>query len=83
MSMKTIPPLTPLLYSKTGENKGIPFFLTFHSKQRLWVLVRSASAEAVLTCTHIQCFSDEIFNFYSFKASIKIYSFEHNDSLTS
>ena len=43
MSMKSIPPHTPLLYRKTGECRGIPIFLSFASKHRLWVLVRTAS----------------------------------------
>ena len=36
--------LTPLLYSKTGVCRGIPIFLIFAPKHRLWVLVRTASA---------------------------------------
>ena len=55
MSMKSIPPHTPLLYSKTGVYRGIPIFLIFAPKHRLWVLVRTAS-EAVLTSTHNLCF---------------------------
>ena len=43
MSMKSIPPHTPLLYRKTGECRGIPIFLSFAPKHRLWVLVRTAS----------------------------------------
>ena len=43
MSMKCIPPHTPLLYSKNGVNRGIPIFLIFDPKHRLWVLVRTAS----------------------------------------
>ena len=37
-------PKTPLLYSETGVCSGIPIFLIFAPKQRLWVLVRTASA---------------------------------------
>ena len=44
MSVKCLPPRTPLLYSKTGVSRGIPIFLTFAPKHRLWVLVRTASA---------------------------------------
>ena len=33
-----------LLYSKTGVCRGIPIFLIFTPKHRLWVLVRTASA---------------------------------------
>ena len=35
-------PQTPLLYSKTGVCGGIPIFLIFAPKHRLWVLVRTA-----------------------------------------
>ena len=62
MSVKCIPPKTPLLYSKTGVCRGIPIFLIFDPKHRLWVLVRTASArlgEAVLTCTHNLCFEQK------------------------
>ena len=44
MSVKCIPPLTPLLYRKTGVCRGIAIFLIFAPKHRLWVLVRTASA---------------------------------------
>ena len=43
MSVKCIPPQTPLLYRKTGVCRGIPIFLIFAPKHRLWVLVRTAS----------------------------------------
>ena len=43
MSVKCIPPHTPHLYSKTGVRRGIPIFLNFAPKHRLWVLVRTAS----------------------------------------
>ena len=38
--VKCIPPHTPLLYSKSGVYKGIPIFLNFDPKHRLWVLVK-------------------------------------------
>ena len=44
MSVKSIPPCTPLLYRKNGVCRGIPIFLIFTLKHRLWVLVRTASA---------------------------------------
>ena len=44
MFMQCIPPYTPLLYSKTGVCRGIPIFLIFAPKHRLWVLVRTALA---------------------------------------
>ena len=41
-------PLNPILYSKTGDCRDIPIFLSFAPKHtvctcRLWVLVRTAS----------------------------------------
>ena len=67
MPVKCIPPYTSLLHSKTRVYKGIPIFLNFAPKHRLWVL-----GEAVLMCTHnlsfeqkYQNFSIEILNFYS------------------
>ena len=44
MSVQSIPTQTPLLYSKTGVCRGIPIFLIFAPKHRLWVFVRTASA---------------------------------------
>ena len=43
MSVKCIPLQTLRLYSKTGVCGGIPIFLIFAPKHRLWALVRSAS----------------------------------------
>ena len=43
MSVQCIPPQTPLLCSKTGVCNGIPIFLNFAPKHRLWVLVRTAT----------------------------------------
>ena len=54
MSVKCVPPYTPLLYRKTGVCRGIPIFLIFAPKHRLWVL-----GEAVLTCTHNLCFEQK------------------------
>ena len=72
ISVKCIHPYTPLLYRKTGVCRGIPIFLIFDPKHRLWVLV----SDAVLTCTNDVCFeqnkvkkisifSNENFKFYS------------------
>ena len=45
MSVQYIPPYTPPTFnSKTGVCRGIPVFLIFAPKHRLWVLVRTASA---------------------------------------
>ena len=43
MSVQRIPAYTPILHSKTGVCRGIPIFLIFAPKHRLWVLVRTAS----------------------------------------
>ena len=43
MSVKCIPPYTPLLYSKTGIFRGVPIFLSFAPKHRLWVHVSPQS----------------------------------------
>ena len=37
LSVKCIPPLIPLLYSKNWVCMGIPIFLIFAPKLRLWV----------------------------------------------
>ena len=78
MSMKSIPALTPLLYSETGVFMGTSIFLIFESKQRLWVLVRTASPRGS-KCTHTLCFEQnrkgkitkkilmKILIFYNFK----------------
>ena len=44
-NMQCIPPYTQLLFSKTGVWRGIPIFLIFAPKHRLWVLVRTACIE--------------------------------------
>ena len=43
MSVKCVPPQTPLLYSKTGVFRGIPYFLIFAPKHRLWAKIRKIS----------------------------------------
>ena len=48
MSMKSISHLIPPLYRKTGVYEGIPIFLIFAPKHRLWVLVRTASPRGFL-----------------------------------
>ena len=48
------PPLTPLLYSKTGVYRGILYFSYF------------CSAEAVLTSTHNLCFEQKYEKYQSF-----------------
>ena len=68
-------PQTPLLYSKTGVCRGIPIFLIFAPKHRLWVLVRTASPRRFLRVPTIyvlskkkekyQFFSAENFHFLS------------------
>ena len=77
MSVQCIPPYTPLLYSKTGVCRGIPIFLIFAPKHRLWVLVRTTSARRfyhvptiyVLSKNkkNIKIFQLKIFNFLKLK----------------
>ena len=43
MSVQFISPQNPLLYRTIGVGRGIPNFLIFAPKHRLWVLVRTAS----------------------------------------
>ena len=43
MSVSCIPPYTPLLYRKTGICRGVPYFLIFFPKHRLWVFVITVS----------------------------------------
>ena len=49
MSVKCIPPQTPLLYRKVGICRGLSIFLIFAPKHRLWVLVRTALPIYVLS----------------------------------
>ena len=42
-SVCLIPHYTPLLYGKTGEYRGILYYLIFALKHILWVLVRTTS----------------------------------------
>ena len=63
----------PLLYCKTGVCRGIPIFLIFAPKYRLWVLVRTAS----LFCQsknkkNIKKNSNENFQFLHLKKSLYI-----------
>ena len=51
MSVRFIPPCSPLLYSKTGVYRGIHYFLIFAPKHSL--------TEAALTCTHNLCFGQK------------------------
>ena len=68
MSVKGIPPYTPLLYSKTGVCRGIPIFLIFAPKHRLWVLVKTASIYVLRKYEKsIKNFLLNIFIFYKFK----------------
>ena len=61
-------PYIPPIYSKTGVNRGKHYFLIFALKHRLWVLVRTAFTEAVLTCTHNLCFEHKYENYYNFSS---------------
>ena len=61
MSMKNIPPLTPVLCSKNGVCRGILNFLTFDPNHTLWVLVRTASPTINVLCKNVK--NIEIFQF--------------------
>ena len=63
MSVKFIPPYTPILYSKKGVFRGIAIFLIFDPKHRLWVLIRTASNDTVPT---INILNTNIINIYFF-----------------
>ena len=71
--MKTCPcnvyPLEPHFYiEKTGVCRGLPIFLIFAPKHRLWVLV--SLGEAVLTCTYNLCFGQIKKNIKNFQLKI-------------
>ena len=73
MKNENIPPSTPLLYSKAGVCRGIPSFLIFAPKHRLWVLGRTATPTVptiyVLSKNkkNIKHFLLKNFIFYNFK----------------
>ena len=77
MSVQLKSPLTPFLYSKTGVCRGIPIFLNFAPKRRLWVLFRTALARRFKRVStiyvlsknkkNIKFFSTENFHFHNFK----------------
>ena len=73
MSVQCIPPYTPLLYSKTGVCRGIPIFLIFVPKHRLWVLVGSnVYPQSFAFEQKYQKFSVENFPFLKLKKSLCI-----------
>ena len=74
MSVKCIPPYTPLLYRKTGICRVIPIFLIFAQKHRLWVLVRTASARRFLRVPTIYVLSKNKKNIEIFQ--LKIFNFK-------
>ena len=71
-------PLKSLLYSKTGVNWGIHYFLISAQKHRLWVLVRTASMYICITPQYmfwaeiwkISVFLSENFHFLVVKFSV-------------
>ena len=83
MSVKCIPPYTPLLYSKTGICRGMPIFLVLLQNIDCGYLLEPPRQEPVLTSTHNLCFGAKIlvrkilkndilkiFNFYNLKFSV-------------
>ena len=65
-------PLNPT-YSKTGVCRGIPIFLIFAPKHRLWVLVRTASARRFLRVRTIYVLSKNKKNIKFFQ--LKFFNF--------
>ena len=55
--------------------RGKPIFLTFDSKHRLWAL---GLGEAVLTCTHDQCFEQKYGKHQTFFMNFSIFMAEKN-----
>ena len=52
-------PLSPKFYSKSGEySQGIPIFLIFAPKHRLWVIIRTASSRRFLRVPNL-CFEQK------------------------
>ena len=69
MSVKYLPPYTPLLYRKTGVCRGIPIFLIFALKHRLWVLVPTTYVLSK-NKKNIKILQLKIFNFKAEKISV-------------
>ena len=71
---------TPLLYSKTGVCRGIPIFLIFVQKHRIWVLVRTASSPQSVCAKirKISTFSTKNFHFYNQKISVYCMALKSN-----
>ena len=87
MSVTCIPPYTPLLYNKTGVCRGIPiFFFIFLPKHRLWVLVRTASAQSIFFSKNKKNILTnllKIFNFYNLrKICITLYTVDATEYVT-
>ena len=71
-------PRTPLLYSKTGVFRGIPIFLIFAPKHRLWVLVRTASARRFKRVPTIYVLSKNKKNINIFLMKFSIFKMKKN-----
>ena len=76
MSVQYMPAYTPLSYtsSKTGVCRGIPFFLIFAPKHRLWVLVRTASARRFSRVPTIYVLSKNIKNIKIFGVKFSFFT---------
>ena len=68
MSMKSIPPHTPLLYSKTGLYRGIPIFLIFFQN--------IDSTASVLSVPTIYVLSKNVENIKNFQMKFSIFNAE-------
>ena len=76
MPMENIPSHTPFLYSKTGGYRGIPIFLIFVPKHRLWVLVRIPSARRFLCVPTINILSKHVKTIINFPLKFSIFNAE-------
>ena len=64
--MCNVYPFDPHFYiAKPGVWRGIPIFLSFAPKHRLWILVRIAFGEAILACTHNLCLEQKVLVYYT------------------
>ena len=71
-------PFNPLLYSKTGVCRGIPIFLIFAPKHRLWVLVRTASSRRFKRVRTIYVLSKHKKNINFLPMQFSIFTGENN-----
>ena len=71
-------PHTPLLNSKTGVCRAIPFFLIFDPKHTVWVLVRTALLRQCLHVPTMFVLRINIKNIKNFLVKFSIFTAEKN-----